>query len=423
MNRYLLFICLLLVFTAILPARGRDEQLILDADPDQMAMESWPRWRGERGDGVVIDATFDPEALKRENILVWKIDAGRGFSAPSIQGNSLYIAGEEKGREIVRALNAFTGEEIWSKSYDFQYIDHPGTRTTPIIDAGPTAEEDRLYLFTTTGLLVCMKAADGEEIWTKDIVRDFGARPPTWGFSSSPVITGDTLLLNVAESGIAINKNTGEEIWRSRGGVCGYSTPVLFSHNNLKLAAMFGRDSVYAVHVDSGEIEWEIPWKTSYNANAADPLIFDTRILLSTGYGTGCALYDFSGQVPVELWRNKNIASHFSSIIHKNGYIYGIHGQTSSPRGEIRCLNAETGVIVWGQRTGFGSLIMVNEKLVIASESGMVYVADASPEGYAESSSAKITKPLVWTMPVISHGLLYIKSDYGYLSCVNMRPE
>jgi outer membrane protein assembly factor BamB len=408
---------MLIICVTFLSACGQDENLLRDADPQQLALESWPQWRGENRNGIVSGVTFDPEALNRKDPVLWQTEVGQGYSAPSIQGGRLYILGKEGKKNIFRVLDAFSGEEIWSYSYDSGRGEYPGPRCTPLIDG------DMVFILSRDGLLVCLNTQDGREIWTRNLNSELGAEIPRWGIAGSPVIEGDILLLNAAESGIALNKNTGEEIWVSPSGICGYSTPVLFTFNNQRYAAIFGQNKLYTVHLTNGQVIWEIPWSTEYDVNAVDPLIFDNKILLSSGYNTGCALFDFSSGKPVELWRNKNLTSHFPSFVYKDGYIYGMNGKASSSRGEVRCVDAQTGEVVWGQQTGFGSLIMVNDKLIITSDSGKVYVADADPAGYNEYSSAEIMGRLVWTPPVIYHGLLYLRNSRGNLVCVNMRPK
>ena len=150
----------------------------------------WLCWRGINGDnhsevsGIKTDWS---EGLKK----IWEInylcqgEDSATWSAPVIQGNRLVVCGRDEKNDIVFCLNPEDGSLIWMKSYPAKTSTEYGAgfRATPWID------NDRVYTYGRAGDLVCWNLLDGEKIWHKN-VHDAGGEVPTWGLSSSPLVTG-----------------------------------------------------------------------------------------------------------------------------------------------------------------------------------------------------------------------------------------
>lgn len=247
---------------------------------------------------------------------------------------------------------------------------------------------------------------------------EVGADAGRWGFAGSPVVKDPTLYLNIGQAGCALDKTTGRVLWKSRGGTSGYSTPLLVPFRGRPHVALFGAKAFYLVDAASGKTAVEHAWETSWDVNAADPLPVGERFFITSGYGKGCALLDVSGPQPKEVWRNKAIASHFSSAVVHQGRIYGCDGNTG--RGHLVCLDPADGRELWRENLGFGSLILVNDFIVHFNERGNITVAAASADGFRLAAKAEgvVTGGRVWTAPVLAGGRLYMRNDRGSIACV-----
>jgi outer membrane protein assembly factor BamB len=340
---------------------------------------------------------------------------GLGYSGVAVAGDRLYTMGNVRGQDIVTCLNTRTGGEIWSHAYPARSMQYPGPRATPTIDG------DTVYTLSSDGQLLCLSADRGAVLWRRDIAADFGARPPNWGFAGSLVVEGDLLLLNAGPAGMALYKQSGKLAWSSGAGTGGYATPVLYTRNGKRCAAIFGRRAVYGVEVRTGREIWSYPWVTGNDVNAADPLVFDDRVFISSNYGAGSALIDFSGRKPRLLWKNSTMNSHFSSFVLIDGYIYGNDGFAGRRSGVFRCLDAETGREMWSESLGFGSLIAADGKLILLTEYGTLHIAEADPSRYREISRASsILSSSCWTPPVLCDGRIYLRNHRGELVCVDV---
>jgi outer membrane protein assembly factor BamB len=375
----------------------------------------WPQWRGPDRNGISAESDWDPSALTKGPRILWRTNVGLGYSGVAVKGDLLYTMGNIRGQDIVTCLDTRTGREIWSYSYPARSMQYPGPRATPTIDGG------FLYTLSSDGQVFCFSAKTGALQWRTDITSDFGARPPNWGFAGSLVVEGNLLLVNAGPSGMALYKQSGTLAWSSGSGTGGYATPVLYTQNGKRYAAIFGRRAIYGVEVQTGRQAWSYPWVTGNDVNAADPLVFDDRVFISSNYGAGSALLDISGRQPRLLWRNQRMNSHFSSFVLIDGYIYGNDGFAGRRSGVFRCLDAQTGREMWSESLGFGSLIAADGKLILLTEQGNLQIAAATPSGYREISRARsLLSSSCWTPPVLCDARIYLRNHRGELVCLDV---
>ena len=251
--------------------------------------QDWPQFRGPTRDGISKETKWNPKALEGGAKVLWKANVGEGWSSVSVSGDKVFTMGWKDDQDTVYALNVKDGKEAWKYSYPCQKCDYAGPRATPVTDGKV------VYSLSHAGDLFCLSAQDGKVIWKKNVVSELGASVPRWNLAGSPVIQGELLLVNAGESGMALNRKTGEKVWSSGAGPGGYSAPVVFKHEGKDCVAVFGAKAVYGVELATGRRLWSSAWETRYDVNAADPIFLDGKLFISSGYDRGCALLDIKG--------------------------------------------------------------------------------------------------------------------------------
>lgn len=384
----------------------------------------WPCWRGPGHNGISMEKEWDPLVLQNGNFTCWRINVGKGHSSVAVRGRSLYTMGNMDDKDTVYCLDAGTGKEIWRFAYPCRAGNYPGPRSTPVLE-GPY-----VYTLSREGHLFCLDATEGTRVWKTDIIRETHAKAPLWGFSSSPRIEGELVLINACASGIALDRKTGKKVWASETDICGYASPVVYEADGKKLVIFFGSKAVNGVDLFTGKVLWSYPWITNeYFVNCADPVVVGSRVFISSGYGKGCALIDIVDNKPELVWSNKNMRSHFSTNVYLNGYFYGGDGNTRGSKRagrdlEVKCVDANTGDTVWAFEFGLASLIAADEKLIIINEDGELLIMEATEENPKVLSRAQIIEasgPVrCWTAPVLSNGRIYCRSSIGDLVCIDM---
>ena len=397
-DRRLAFVVLAGLFALLSPSAGSD----------------WTRWRGPANNGISLETDWKPEALARPKIR-WRTNVGIGLSCVTVAGDRLYTVGNFGGRDIVSCLDAKTAKPIWRQMYRCPAGNFYGPRATPALDGG------LLYTLSRNGQAFCFEADTGKIKWQKNLIKEFRARNTDYGITGSPLIVGDAVIYNACTSGIALNKLTGEKIWASRPGLCSFASPVSFELNGKTCVAIFSAAGLFVLDVATGEELHSIPWRTPFDANAADPLFFDGKIFITTGWERGCALIDLSAGRGRQIWENKNLRSQFASPIYLDGHIYGIDDNT--PNGQLRCIDARTGEGKWAMKGGFASLVMAGGKLIAMDKRGVLHIVEADPTAYKELAKATVLTRSAknWTSPVLANGFIYCRDGKGNLVSLDVR--
>ena len=182
-------------------------------------------------------------------------------------------------------------------------------------------------------------------------------------------------------------------------------------------------NKLLAINPANGSEYWHIPWETKYNVHPSSPAYFKNKLFLSAGVNKECALYNLEGNAPKLIWKNKNLRNDFLTSIYHGGYLYGIDGNASR-RSRLACIDANSGDVRWkNNEIGFGSLLLVDDNLIILNDQGVLYIAEANPNHYKEQAKKEILTYKCWTPPAIAGGRLYARNANGDLVCVSLRPE
>jgi outer membrane protein assembly factor BamB len=371
----------------------------------------WPQFRGPNRDGISTEPGSLKEWPKGGPRVLWKIPLGEGFSQVVVSQNRLFTFYGQGSDEVAAALDATTGKQLWRVRIDSKYVSDMGNgpRSTPTVDG------DKVYVLSASGKLAALKTANGQTVWRHDLRSEYGARLPQWGASTSPLVEGNLLLVNVGGAGnksvIAFDKATGKPVWTSQSSGAGYSAPIGITVSGVRQLIVFAADSVLSLAPKDGKLLWRVPWETDYDVNAAAPIFFPPdKLFISSGYGTGAALFQIKvtgNQVsPVEIWRSRAMKNQFSSSVLHNGTLYGFDN------GTLKAIDAATGTERWKQR-GFehGSLILAGGNLVVLSEKGALALLEATPKEYKQLGAIQVLEGKCWTAPTLANGRLYLRNE------------
>ena len=394
--------------------------LVLFLLPIGATAADWPQWRGPDRDGISKEGGLVLEWPEDGPRRLWSTEVGIGSSSMAIAGGRVVTMGNENDVDVVRSLDVRTGEEIWAHRYPCPFERRSfegGTTTTPTIDG------ERLYTLSYEGDLFCLSAESGKVLWSKNLPKDFGGKPPRWGYSGSPLVAGDHLIVEAGgekSSLVALHKETGRTLWKSGSYKAGYSSPILLDQGEEAATAIFSAYGLVVFRLSDGEEQWKHRWKTSYDINAATPIVSGNSILISSGYGTGAAVLQTHQAEPDVLWMSKEFANQFSSSVLVRGHLFGFHGNIGRG-GPFRSVEFNSGAVNWSEHgLGVGTVILVDGRLVILSERGELVLAEADAAEFKEIARAQVLGGRCWVSPAYSNGLLYCRNNQGRLICLQL---
>lgn len=384
-----------------------------------MQAADWPHWRGPSHNGISSEAVLTkwPSSGPKK---LWEAAVGIGFSGISAAGKHIITTGHQEDKDVVTAFDAATGKVSWRHSYDAELGDkyfEGGPTSTPTIHDG------HVYVLGREGQLMALKLADGKPVWSINIAEATGARVPDWGFSGSPVVHGEHLILNVGSHGTAVDRASGKVIWKSaEEPSAGYTTPLLLADGSF---AFSNTDAYFAVQADSGKKLWAHAWPTRYGVNAADIVpLSKTELFIASGYNKGATLIDVSGSTPKPVWQNRNMRNQMNPSLLIDGHLYGIDGDESS-KPALRCIDASSGKTLWSEPSiGAGTLIGVNggKQMLILSDKGELHLVTPSPDAFVSEASAQVLGGRCWTAPTLANGRLCLRNAAGDLVILSLRP-
>lgn len=369
--------------------------------------QNWNQFRGANRNGAKDNVELK-QFTKKAPKLLWKKKIGDGFSEITVEGNHLYTMISEaqdstSGEEFIAAYDATNGNELWRTKVDSIFFDTfgDGPRSTPAIG------KDKIFSLSSYGKLTASSKKDGKTLWQVDFMKEFGSAVPRWGFSSSPVIVGNSIIIEVggteSRAFMGFNKENGDILWKQGEGKATYNSPAVGEINGEKCIVFANGRKIYAL-TPEGETLWTFDSKVSNPTSM--PIIFDgNKIFISAVRSTAFCVVEVKDNKPVELTTGSSMKNDYSSSIHHNGYIYGFHVAA------LQCIDVKTGEKKWTKRGfGKGSLIRLGDHLLVLSDKGKLIQVKTNPEAYTEEGSIQAIVGKSWTAPSYTDGKIYLRN-------------
>ena len=401
----------------------------------ELRAQDWTQWRGPNREGLYKATGLNLNWSEKKPSLLWVFrQAGAGYSAPTIVGNTLYCQGGAGGDDFAFALDTQTGNLKWRQVLGPEYVQADNRGNGP--RGSITIDGDKLYLIRGGGQIHCLSAADGKMLWQKDFVKDFGGSLMTqWGFSESPLVDGNLVICTPGGAQgavVTLDKNSGAVVWRAKdlADQCTYSSPIVADVDGIRQYILLTLKGVAGVAAKDGKLLWQVDVPGFRTAVIPTPLFHDGMVYVTAGYNVGCLLIKLSRKgdnIEAEtIYANKNMVNQHGGVVLVNGHIYG----ATDGLGWV-CQDWTNGEIIWRERNADipkGALLAVNDRLLLQDErTGLLVVVAATPDGWREFGRMQIperteiqtNENMVWTHPVIANGKLYLR-DHNLLFCFDL---
>ncbi len=375
--------------------------------PAAGAVDDWPQWSGPHGNLTSVGNDAFPEpgfALE----IAWSKALGSGYSGIAVAGGRLVTALSDGESDVLVALDAGTGKELWRYRIAKTMQGHEGSDDGPL--GTPTLHDGMVYGLGPWGHLFAVRLADGGELWSHQIGDELGARSPVYGFGGSPAVAGDVLVVATGGDGgrsiAGFDRRTGELLWSTGDDRVGYQTPTVLTVGGRRQVVAVTNRRLLGLVPETGEVLWQHEHGFRGEGIAYPILVAEDRILLN--HMPEAALFQVTrrdgGDTIEEVWRSDALRDlHFP--VPWEGHLYGYRGRF------LTCVDAGTGKTVWKSRPpGTGNLVLVDGHLIIQTQSGELVVAAATPEGYREKTRLRTFDSGYFNPPGFAAGRIFTRN-------------
>jgi len=397
---------------------GADMPATEDAAPEAATTEEavdtvtapppeWPGFRGPHRDSVVSGVRIATDWTAWPPVELWRRPIGPGWSSFAVHGDLVYTQEQRGEEELVSCYHAASGEPVWQHRDAERFWESnagAGPRATP------TLENGHVYTFGATGVLNALDAHTGEAVWSRDVAADSGAKVPGWGFSSSPLVIGDVVIVAAAGRLVAYDVADGELRWTGPDGGISYSSPHRVAIGGVEQVLLASRSGVLSVAPADGAVLWKHEWPGG--ARIVQPAQTpDGDLLVSEGETRGLrrlSVHNGPGGWSLdETWTTNRLKPYFSDFVVHEGHAYGFDGAI------LACIDLANGERTWkGGRYGSGQLVLLPDQdlLLVISERGELALVSATPEGFEELARVPAVEGKTWNHPVLVDDLLLVRN-------------
>ena len=364
--------------------------------PASMTAENWPHWRGPQRSGV--SPTIDlPSSWSATENIVWKLALPETSGSTPIIWKDHVFLNVAQGEELsIWAVSRQDGSVLWKRSLDNRNEDkRKGNMSSP----SPVTDGRSVWVMTGTGILTAFDF-EGNQLWQRDLQKDYGKFGILHGYSSSPLFHDGILYVQVLHGFhtddpsyvLAIDGTSGKNLWRverptdaPKEAPDAYTTPALLQGNGKAVIVISGADYVTGHEPETGAEIWRVgglnPTRNPMQRIVASPVVVGQRIFVPSRVRPLLALSAAAGvEVEPQVVWSMDRGPDVPTPVADDNYLYLLND-----KGILWCLEGTTGDVVWGPEriesaVYSASPLLADGKLYATSEQGLTTVIKAGPE-------------------------------------------
>jgi len=430
-------------------------------------ISDWPRVLGPHDDASSTETPLLKKWPETGPKAVWEVATGEAYTSPAISGDYCVIFHALEGTETIECLHRETGKRFWIKDYPIEYQDRYGFGNGP--RGSPVIADGVVVALGVTSMLHAFDLKTGQELWKHDLRKDYNVPQDFFGTGSSPLILEGKVIVNVggkaepfdgfesrqdraaklATKGVSVaafDLKTGAVAWKVEDEWgASYASPVPAKlHGQMKVLIYAGGESdpaiggLLCIDPATGTVHDRFPWRDEeyIQATCSSPVVVPekNRAFITTCYPKNKPLggvmveYDASFKAK-DIWQSKKIAVHWMTPVYHDGHLYAIDGEREN-NSRLVCVDANNGTEVWAKNIEWedaafaeaqgrskpvrlsilrASFLKADGAFLCLGETGSLHWLKLTPSGGEEISRTQLFYALnTWSLPALSHGLLYV---------------
>jgi len=382
----------------------------------QTRSADWPQWRGPNRDGALASFT-EPKVWPDQLTRKWRVEVGIGYATPILVGDRVYMFSRRDENEVMAALDAETGKQIWHTMYAAPFKVNPvaarhnqGPKSTPTFAGG------KLYTLGMTGIVTAFNAADGKQVWQT-------AAPPVeplYHTAMSPLVDRGLVVVHVGGHNqgalTAYDANTGTVKWKWTGDGPAYSSPIAVDVDGTRQIVVLTQENIVGVSAADGALLWKRPFSTSFSQNVITPIFYGSTVIVS-GLDKAVTAFRIVRRGPQwateNVWENEQVPLYMTNAVVIKDILVGLTHKNS---GQFFGLDAKTGKTLWTsapRQAGNAAIVRAGDLLFLLKDDGELIVARPGAGGLQPIKTYSVADSATWAQPAIAGNRIFVKDDRG----------
>jgi len=374
----------------------------------QTRSADWPQWRGPNRDGAVLSFTPPnawPDTLTRK----WKVSVGIGYATPVLIGNRVYMFSRRGDNEVLAAIDADSGKELWATSYPAAFnLNSAAARHEKGPKSTPAFADGVVYTLGMTGIVAAFNAADGAKKWQTPAPR----KTPIYHTAMSPLVDRGLVIAHDDAALTAFDPATGGVKWRWTGDRPAYGSPIAGNFGGVRQVISLSDQNVVGVDETSGALLWKLPFRTEYDQNAITPTVYGDTLIVS-GLEKGVTAIK-----PVKrgtewtadtVWHNDDASLYMTNgVIVHDTFVAMSHKNS----GQFFALDARTGKTLWKsapRQASNAAISHAGDLLFMLKDDGELLIGQASTTAFEPAKRYTVADSATWSAPAIAGNRLFVK--------------
>ncbi len=367
----------------------------------------WPQLRGidqtasVAGSGLAERQSF---GLKRS----WHRPLGSGYSAVVALGERAVTMFSDGPDDVLAAFDVASGDELWRYRVGDRYPAIGGSFDGPL--STPILADGKVYALGPAGRLFALRLADGKELWSRQLEEASEARKPVFGFSTAPVLAGDSLVVQTGgENGHSIttfDAGTGATRWSKGDAMVQYQAPLLMELDGREVLVAVNDELMLGLDPATGDDLWS--HAHGQEGRSMSPTRIGERRVALNGRSELVALdlvATDGGYSVSEAWRSRELGRSYAQPVLHDGVLYGFTGRF------LTALDADSGERLWKSRPPGGrGLILVDGHVAVVDSKGQLVLGAVSREGYEERARIAALGDGSYTAPSFAGGRFFVRN-------------
>lgn len=376
------------------------------------AAQDWPQWRGPNRDGAVMafeQPTTWPDSLTKR----WSVEVGSGYASPVLSDDRLYVFSRQGDDEVMQALDAATGDVIWTTSYPAPFELNPYMKDHGLgPKATPTFAEGKLFAFGMSGVVTALDATQGDVLWQ----RPAPTKQPLYHSAMSPLVDRDVVIIHVGgdDDGAltAFDITTGDVRWQWDEDGPAYGSPVVFELAGVRQVVTYSRRYMLGIALDSGELLWRRPDGREDNILTQTPILHN-GMLIEAGNKNGITAFRVletdDGLATEDVWHTDEVSMFMTNGVAVDGVLFRLSQLNS---GQYFGLDLDSGELLWTgdpREAKNAAIVRAGKTIFSLEDDGELVIVHHSRSAFEPIERYRVSANETWTQPTISGNRLFIK--------------